>query len=103
MDSVFKNVNGIIEAQIIQKMYGHIEVLIVPSMNFKEEVKVGNKLIRLCRNIYITLGELNWSILNRDKLKKHVETLGRSIQDNGLLKSIPVLPVNKDGKRNKFF
>ena len=68
--------------------------------DFKREVKVGNKLIRLCRNIYITLGELNWSILNRDKLKKHVETLGRSIQDHGLLKSIPVLPVNKDGKRN---
>ena len=68
--------------------------------NFRKEVKVGNKSIRLCRNIYITLGELNWSVLNRDKLKKHIQTLGQSITDNGLLKSIPVLPVNNDGKRN---
>lgn len=58
-----------------------------------------NILQRLCKAIYIRLGDLDWSEYNRLKVVKHVKSLGESIKEHGMLKSIAVLPFNKQGKR----
>ena len=58
-----------------------------------------NIVQRLCKAIYIRLGDLDWSEYNRLKVVKHVKSLGESIKEHGMLKSIAVLPFNKQGKR----
>jgi len=67
--------------------------------DFIKKNKDLNIVQKLCKPIYIRLGDLDWSKFNREKMNKHVETLGESIIKHGMLKSIPVLPFNKQGKR----
>lgn len=60
LDPVFKNVNGVIEAQIIQKVHGEIEVLVVPSINFskkEEDIIIKNLKMRLGKEMNININK----------------------------------------------